>query len=72
MTTLRDDVDAVREAFPDWSLFVSDEGIYYATRRGVRLTDDDIHRGLHQTVSAGDLATVVALLEDQERLAPVV
>ncbi|MFB4276091.1 hypothetical protein ACBJ59_12415 [Nonomuraea sp. MTCD27] len=69
MTTVGHDVDALRTAFPNWSFFYSDEGVLYATRRGVRLADDEIHKGLHQTVSADDVATVLSLLEDQERVA---
>ncbi|MEV0382828.1 hypothetical protein [Nonomuraea sp. NPDC050643] len=69
MTTVSYDVDTLRTAYPDWSFFFSDEGVLYATRRGVRLKDAEIHKGLHQTVSANDIATVVDLLEDQQRVA---
>ncbi|MEV0613642.1 hypothetical protein AB0I81_09990 [Nonomuraea sp. NPDC050404] len=69
MTTLGYDVDTLRTAFPDWSFFYSDEGVLYATRRGVRLDDEEIHKGMHQTVSANDIETVVGLLEDQQRVA---
>ncbi|MCF6467597.1 hypothetical protein FAF44_04105 [Nonomuraea sp. MG754425] len=69
MTTLGYDVDALRTAFPNWSFFFSDEGVLYATRRGVRLEDSEILKGLHQTVSANDVETVVDLLQDQERVA---
>ncbi|SEG76875.1 hypothetical protein SAMN05444920_104426 [Nonomuraea solani] len=69
MTTASYDVDELRTAYPEWSFFYSDEGVLYATRRGVRLQDAEIHKGLHQTVSANDAATVVDLLQDQERVA---
>ncbi|MEV0997195.1 hypothetical protein [Nonomuraea sp. NPDC050202] len=69
MTTVGHDVEALRTAFPDWSFFFSDEGVLYATRRGVRLDDADILKGLHQTVSANDVETVVDLLQDQARVA---
>ncbi|WP_433515291.1 hypothetical protein ACQP2T_06530 [Nonomuraea sp. CA-143628] len=59
------DLDVLRAAFPAWSLFSSDAGVFYATRRGVRLRNAQIDAGLHQTVSADDAATFVALLHDQ-------
>ncbi|WP_237104845.1 hypothetical protein [Nonomuraea sp. MG754425] len=43
--------------------------MFYATRRGgVRLRNVDIFRGLQQTVSAGDVETLVSLLEEQSRM----
>ncbi|MGN9847212.1 hypothetical protein ACTMTI_54945 [Nonomuraea sp. H19] len=63
------DLDALRAAFPTWSFFRSDAGVFYATRRGVRLRNVDIDKGLRQTVSAEDVATFVSLLEDQTRMA---
>ncbi|MEU6713812.1 hypothetical protein ABZ897_20250 [Nonomuraea sp. NPDC046802] len=68
MTTLGDDVEALRTTYPGWSIFCSDEGVFYATRRGVRLREADIHRGLHQTVCTYDLATLAQLLQRQDRL----
>ncbi|MDP4505858.1 hypothetical protein [Nonomuraea turcica] len=62
------DLDALRAAFPAWSFFRSDAGVFYATRRGVRLRKLDIDKGLLQTVSADDVATFVSLLEDQTRM----
>ncbi|MFG1966085.1 hypothetical protein [Nonomuraea sp. NPDC049028] len=63
------DLAVLRAAFPAWSLFCSDAGVFYATLRGVRLGDADIDRGLRQTVSADDAETFVSLLQDQTRMA---
>ncbi|MGP3921554.1 hypothetical protein [Nonomuraea sp. 10N515B] len=63
------DLDVLRAAFPAWSVFRSDAGVFYATRRGVRLRDADIDKGLRQTVSAEDAETFVSLLHDQGRMA---
>ncbi|WP_043635470.1 hypothetical protein [Nonomuraea candida] len=62
------DVDILRAAFPDWSLFRSDAGVFYATRRGVRLRGADIDKGLCQTVSADDAQAFVSMLEEQSRM----
>ncbi|MDP4510676.1 hypothetical protein [Nonomuraea turcica] len=62
------DLDVLRAAFPAWSLFRSDAGVFYGTRRGVRLRDADIDKGLRQTVSAEDVDTFVSLLMDQGRM----
>ncbi|NJP96632.1 hypothetical protein HCN51_45605 [Nonomuraea sp. FMUSA5-5] len=62
------DLDVFRAAFPTWSIFCSDAGVFYATRRGVRLRNEDIDRGLHQTVSADDLETFIAVLLEQCQL----
>jgi hypothetical protein len=62
------DLDTLRAAFPAWSLFRSDAGVFYATRRGVRLRNVDIDKGLRQTVSAEDVATFASLLQDQARM----
>jgi hypothetical protein len=66
MTSPGYDLDALRVTFPAWSFFRSDAGVFYATRRGVRLCDTQIDAGLQQTVSADDVATFVALLHDQQ------
>lgn len=65
MTTPGYDLDALRATFPGWSFFQSDAGVFYATRRGVRLRNAEIDVGLHQTVSADDVTTFVELLQDQ-------
>ncbi|MEU8251768.1 hypothetical protein [Nonomuraea sp. NPDC048916] len=65
MSTPIYDLDALRVTFPDWSFFRSDAGVFYATRRGVRLRNAEIDAGLQQTVSADDVATFVALLQEQ-------
>ena len=43
--------------------------MFYATRRGAQLSYAEIAGGLHQTVSGDDLATIVAVLQDQARMA---
>ncbi|MGI5273341.1 hypothetical protein ACQEUU_29630 [Nonomuraea sp. CA-218870] len=63
------DLDILRAAFPAWSLFCSDAGVFYATRRGVHLRDADIDKGLWQTVSADDAEVFVSLLRDQTQMA---
>ncbi|MEU4229645.1 hypothetical protein AB0F17_35565 [Nonomuraea sp. NPDC026600] len=40
--------------------------MFYATRRGVRLRNAEIDAGLQQTVSADDMASFVALLQEQQ------
>ncbi|MFI7125714.1 hypothetical protein ACIBQ1_08470 [Nonomuraea sp. NPDC050153] len=67
-STSGDELNALRAAFPAWSLFRSDAGVFYATRRGVHLRNADIDKGLRQTVSADDVTTFVSLLEDQTRM----
>ncbi|MEO3792974.1 hypothetical protein ABGB14_22395 [Nonomuraea sp. B10E15] len=68
MATAGYDLDALRTRFPAWSVFCSDAGVFYATRRGVHLRNVDIDKGLRQTVCAGDAETFVSLLEDQVRM----
>ncbi|MEV0614602.1 hypothetical protein AB0I81_14835 [Nonomuraea sp. NPDC050404] len=63
------DLDVLRAAFPGWSVFRSDAGVFYATRRGIHLRDTDIDNGLRQTISAEDAQTFVSLLRDQGELA---
>ncbi|MGN9786928.1 hypothetical protein ACTMTF_36280 [Nonomuraea sp. ZG12] len=69
MVMLGYDLDALRVMFPGWSFFVSDEGVFYATRRGAQLSYAEIAGGLHQTVSGDDPATIAAVLQDQARTA---
>ncbi|GAA0940974.1 hypothetical protein [Nonomuraea longicatena] len=69
MSTRGYDLGILRAAFPAWSLFCSDAGVFYATRRGVHLRDADIDKGLRQTVSADDAEVFVSLLRDQTQLA---
>ncbi|MCA2180909.1 hypothetical protein LDL08_32490 [Nonomuraea glycinis] len=69
MVMLGCDLDALRVMFPGWSFFVSDEGVFYATRRGAQLSYAEIAAGLHQTVSGDDPATIAAALQDQARMA---
>lgn len=65
MAMLGYDFDALRAMFPGWSFFRSDAGVFYATRRDVRLRNAEIDAGLQQTVSADDMSSFVALLHDQ-------
>ncbi|MEV0625804.1 hypothetical protein ACI2LC_11945 [Nonomuraea wenchangensis] len=59
------DFDAVRATFPGWVCFRSDAGVFYGTRRGVRLSNRAIDLGLQQTVCADDLATFIERLHEQ-------
>ncbi|NRQ36627.1 hypothetical protein HII36_33045 [Nonomuraea sp. NN258] len=68
MATNGYDLGALRGTFPAWSFFRSDAGTFYATRSGVTLSDEALVRGLRQTISADDLATLVALLDEQNGL----
>ncbi|MET8861524.1 hypothetical protein ABZW11_01075 [Nonomuraea sp. NPDC004580] len=68
MATLPCDLDDLRAAFPGWSLFRSDTGAFYGTRRGVRLRDADIDEGFQQTVGADDVESFVSLLQAQNEL----
>ncbi|WP_091097588.1 hypothetical protein [Nonomuraea pusilla] len=63
------DLDAVRATFPGWVCFRSDAGVFYGTRRGVRLSNRAIDLGLQQTVCADDLATFVERLHEQSAAA---
>jgi hypothetical protein len=62
------DLDALRAAFPAWSIFRSDAGAYYASRRAVRLSARELDAGFRQTVSADDAETFVSLLQAQAEL----
>ncbi|MGW5686594.1 hypothetical protein [Nonomuraea sp. NPDC003754] len=62
------DLGVIRNAFPAWSVFRSDAGTFYATRRGEMLTDQQIDSGLQRTVCADDREAFVRLLQDQEKL----
>ncbi|GGL27123.1 hypothetical protein [Planomonospora parontospora] len=68
MTPVTYDLDAIRTVFPSWSVFRSDAGAFYATRRGETLTDQQIDAGLQRTVCADGLANFVRLLQEQEGL----
>ncbi len=68
MATTSDDLDTLRDNLPGWALFRSDAGVFYATRRGTRLSEADIEAGLEMTVSAEDLGTFVSLLRKQQVL----
>ncbi|GIH69041.1 hypothetical protein [Sphaerimonospora thailandensis] len=61
-------LDEVRATFPAWAMFRSDEGAYYATRRGVILSGEQLKMGMHRTVAAEDLPTLVELLHEQAKL----
>ncbi|MEV1004451.1 hypothetical protein [Nonomuraea sp. NPDC050202] len=66
---LSTDLDDLRAKFPAWSVFCSDAGVFYATRRYVQLRNADIERGLQQTVSAETADGFMAILEEQSRMA---
>ncbi|MEZ0071472.1 hypothetical protein [Planotetraspora sp. GP83] len=69
MTTPRESrLDELRAEFPAWAVFRSDEGTFYATRRGVILTSEQLNSGSHKTVVAEDLPTLVELLREQAML----
>ncbi|WP_283135327.1 hypothetical protein [Rhizohabitans arisaemae] len=53
--------------FESWTIWRSDVGSWYATRRGM-LPDDAIRAGLVMTASADDLQTLGDLLKEQEKL----
>ncbi|GAA4092345.1 hypothetical protein GCM10022248_73420 [Nonomuraea soli] len=61
------DLDSLRSAFPDWSIFRSDTGAFYGTRRGTPLTMAEIDAGLCQTVGADNIDAFVKQLEAQHR-----
>ncbi|WP_285704433.1 hypothetical protein [Microtetraspora sp. NBRC 16547] len=66
MSTVGCDLDEVRDRFPAWVFFRSDAGAFYATRRGERLSFEEIGTGLQQTVCADELPAFLALLRAQE------
>ncbi|MFJ2028279.1 hypothetical protein [Streptosporangium sp. NPDC087985] len=68
MTSVSHNLDAIRAAFPAWSMFCSDGGVFYASRSGEALTGLQIEAGLQRTVHAGDLPALVEILHDQEGL----
>lgn len=62
------DLDRLRAAYPDWSIFRSDGGAYYASRRAARLSDEQIDAGFQQTVGADDVESFALLLQAQNEL----
>jgi hypothetical protein len=66
MATAGYDLDDVRDTFPAWAVFRSDAGAFYATRRGERLSFEQIKAGQQQTVCADGLPAFVDLLREQE------
>ncbi|MEV4802018.1 hypothetical protein AB0K18_18550 [Nonomuraea sp. NPDC049421] len=62
------DLDELRSAFPAWSIFRSDGGAYYGSRRAVRLSARQIDAGFQQTVSADDVESFVTQLQAQDEL----
>ncbi|WP_432867376.1 hypothetical protein [Microbispora rosea] len=66
MATVGYDLDKVRNTFPAWAVFRSDAGSFYATRRGERLSSEQLTAGLEQTICADDLPSFVSLLRQQE------
>jgi len=66
MAAANESIDQVQDAFPSWAVFRSDAGSFYATRRGERLSFEEIGTGLQQTVCADDLQEFLSLLREQE------
>ncbi|WP_061290195.1 hypothetical protein [Herbidospora cretacea] len=62
----RSDIDSLRTAFPNWVLFRSDEGVFYATRRGVSLDWWQLAEGLMQTVAADTADDLARTIKTQE------
>jgi hypothetical protein len=60
----------LRDAFPDWSIWRSDVGNWYATRRTVTgLSEPALEFGVAMTITADHPADLRAQLADQHALA---
>lgn len=55
---------AIEAEFPQWKVWLSDAGRWYATRAG-RLTDQQLLSGLAMTVAADTPDTLRSLLDEQ-------
>jgi hypothetical protein len=55
---------AIEGDFPEWTVWRSDAGRWYATRAG-RLTDQQLQSGLAMTVAADNADSLRGLLGDQ-------
>jgi hypothetical protein len=56
---------AIEADFPDWTVWRSDAGRWYATRAG-RLTDEQLRSGYAMTVAADGEESLRDLLGEQE------
>lgn len=61
-----DQIDELRSRWPDWVIWASDAGNWYATRRR-RVSTRDLYRGVAITVAADTTAALWHLLTDQAR-----
>jgi hypothetical protein len=55
---------AIEDDFPEWTVWRSDAGRWYATRAG-RLTDQQLLSGLAMTVAADNADSLRSVLGDQ-------
>lgn len=73
MATVGYDLNDVRDAFPDWVIWrgASESGPqgWYATRRAVSLSVEQLNAGLAQTVWSDDAPSLVLELERQGEIA---
>lgn len=60
---------AIEADFPDWTVWRSDAGRWYATRAG-SLTDEQLLSGYAMTVAAEGEESLRGLLGEQERAHP--
>lgn len=61
-------LEDLQAAFPGWCIWRSSAGRLWATRNGRHLTDEEVSRGLYQTIDADDVAELAQQLRDQEGL----
>jgi hypothetical protein len=61
-----DQIDELRSRWPDWVIWASDAGNWYATRRR-RVSTRDLYRGVAITVAADTTAALREQLTDQAR-----
>ncbi|MEV8632194.1 hypothetical protein AB0395_11120 [Streptosporangium sp. NPDC051023] len=61
-------LEDLQAAFPGWCIWRSSEERLWATRNGRHLTDEEVERGLCQTVDADSVPDLAQRLRDQERL----
>ena len=63
-------LEDLQAAFPGWCIWRSSAGRLWATRNSRHLTDEEVNRGLYQTIDADDVAELAQHLRDQEGLEP--
>lgn len=59
-------LEDLQAAFPGWCIWRSSAGRLWATRNGRHLTDEELGRGLCQTIDADDTPGLAQQLRDQE------